>query len=191
MEIIWWWHTVTAQSVPMQFTRETFLRWARKSSQGVMLEPGLTLERWSFPRTASGQFSEIIRPPITPNLTSQGSAPMAHWLQPLLMAGRAAWELVWTPRAFNSSSGVISYPNCCLTSLNGFNTNWAYASQVAVAVPSGSGLGLYMSEGFGIADSYIALLQVNGSTGCATEAPGSPFVDAAWTGMESITPYSQ
>jgi hypothetical protein len=96
-----------------------------------------------------------------------------------------------TTVAFNSSSGVISYPNGCLTSLNGFNTNWAYASQVAVAVPSGSGLGLYISEGFGIADSYIALLQVNGSTGCATEAPGSPFVDAAWTGMESITPYSQ
>jgi hypothetical protein len=97
-----------------------------------------------------------------------------------------------TTVAFNATTGVVSYPNPCLTSLNGFNINWGFASQVAVATTSGSGGGLYISESFGsTGDSYIALLGVNSTTGCATEAPNSPFVDTAWVGVESITAYSR
>ncbi|HTZ97782.1 MAG TPA: hypothetical protein VMB18_15380 [Terriglobales bacterium] len=98
-----------------------------------------------------------------------------------------------TTVAFDATTGVITYPNPCLTSLHGYNTNWTYVSQVATAANSGSGGGLYMSEGFlstGSTDSYIALLQVDSTTGCAVEAPHSPFIDPNGDALESITSYS-
>ncbi|HLW87671.1 MAG TPA: hypothetical protein VKR57_04215 [Terriglobales bacterium] len=95
-----------------------------------------------------------------------------------------------TTVAFNATTGVISYPHACLTNLNGYNTNWVFASQVAAVTTTGAGGGLYISEGFLTSDSYIALLQVNPTTGCATEVPGSPFPDTAWEGLESISAYS-
>ncbi len=95
-----------------------------------------------------------------------------------------------TTVSFNSTSGAVSYPNACLTNLNGYNTEWYFASQVAVATTSGAGGGLYISEAFLNGDSYIALLQVNSTTGCATEEPNSPVVDTATPNLESITSYS-
>ena len=94
-----------------------------------------------------------------------------------------------TTVAFDATTGVITYPNPCLTTLNGFDINWANASQVATVVNTGSGAGLYISEEFLTADSYIALLGVNSTTGCATEAPHSPFVDTNGGSLESITAY--
>ncbi|MGO9646743.1 MAG: hypothetical protein ACLPOO_01685 [Terriglobales bacterium] len=95
-----------------------------------------------------------------------------------------------TTVSFSATSGVISYPNPCLTTLNGYNSEWFFASQVAVATTSGAGGGLYISEAFLNGDSYIALLQVNSTTGCATEEPNSPVVDTATPNLESITSYS-
>jgi hypothetical protein len=95
-----------------------------------------------------------------------------------------------TTVAFNATTGVVSYPHPCLTNLNGYNTDWVFASQVGVATTSGAGGGLYISEGFLNGDSYIALLEVNSTTGCATEAPNSPFVDTATGSLESISSYS-
>lgn len=97
-----------------------------------------------------------------------------------------------TTVAFDATTGVVTYPNPCLTSLRGYNTNWTYVSQVATVANSGSGVGLYMSEGFlsGGTNSYIALLQVNSTTGCALEAPHSPFTDGNGNALESITAYS-
>jgi hypothetical protein len=95
-----------------------------------------------------------------------------------------------TTVAFDSTTGVISYPHACLTSLNGYNTDWAYASQPAAVINTGSGGGLYISEAFLNGDSYIALLQVNATTGCATEVKNSPFLDSNTPGLESITAFS-
>jgi len=95
-----------------------------------------------------------------------------------------------TTVSFDATTGVITYPNGCLTSLNGFNTNWLYAPQVATVANSGSGAGLYISEGFLNGDSYIALLQINSTTGCATEVTNSPFVDSNGGNLESIVAYS-
>lgn len=94
-----------------------------------------------------------------------------------------------TTVAFNATTGVVSYPNACLTSLKGFNTNWAFASQAAAVAPAASGTGLYISEGFLTSDSYIALLRINSTTGCAAELPNSPFVDVAGNSLESITSF--
>jgi hypothetical protein len=94
-----------------------------------------------------------------------------------------------TTVSFDATTGVITYPNSCLTSLKGYNVNWVFASQPAVVANSGAGGGLYISEGFGNGDSYIALLKVNSTTGCATEAPNSPFVDTNGGTLESITSY--
>jgi hypothetical protein len=95
-----------------------------------------------------------------------------------------------TTVSFNATTGVVSYPNACLTTLNGFNTNWAFASQAAAVVNSGSGVGLYISESFLNGDSYIGLLEVNATTGCAKEVAGSPFEDTNSGGLESITAFS-
>jgi len=95
-----------------------------------------------------------------------------------------------TTVSFDATTGVITYPNACLTSLNGYNIDWTFVSQVAPVVNSGSGGGLYMSEGFLNGESYIALLKVNSTTGCATEAPNSPFADTNGGNLESITSYS-
>jgi len=95
-----------------------------------------------------------------------------------------------TTVSFDATTGVITYPHACLTSLNGYNVDWTFVSQVATVVNSGSGGGLYMSEGFLNGDSYIALLKVNSTTGCATEAPNSPFADTNGGNLESITSYS-
>lgn len=97
-----------------------------------------------------------------------------------------------TTVAFNSTFGIINYPNPCLTSLNGYNTNWLFASQVQDVTNTGTGVGLYISEGaFGLsANSYVALLKIDSTTGCATEVPGSPFADPASITLESISAYS-
>ena len=94
-----------------------------------------------------------------------------------------------TTVSFNATTGVVTYPKPCLTSLKGFNLNWFYASQPAVVANAGSGGGIYVSEGFGGTDSYIALLGVNSNMGCAAEAPNSPFADTAGGSLESITSY--
>lgn len=94
-----------------------------------------------------------------------------------------------TTVSFNATTGAITYPNACLTNLNGYNVNWVFASQPAVVANSGAGGGLYISEGFLTNDSYIALLKVNSTTGCTMEAPNSPFVDTAGGTLESITSY--
>jgi hypothetical protein len=98
-----------------------------------------------------------------------------------------------TTVSFDSATGVISYPNNCLTNLSGYNRDWSYASQSAVVANSGSGGGIYISEGFlsGSQDSYIALLAVNSTTGCVTEVPHSPFVDPNGNSLQSITSYSR
>ena len=97
-----------------------------------------------------------------------------------------------TTVSFDATTGVVTYPNHCLTSLNGFNVNWVYASQVATVATAGSGGGLYVSEGFlsGSTNSYIGLLGINSTTGCATEAPRSPWLDSNGDALESITAYS-
>ena len=95
-----------------------------------------------------------------------------------------------TTVSFDATTGVITYPNACLTSLSGYNTNWFFVSQVAPVVNSGSGFGLYMSEGFLNGESYIALLKVNSTTGCATEVTGSPFADTNGGNLESISSYT-
>jgi hypothetical protein len=95
-----------------------------------------------------------------------------------------------TTVSFDATTGVITYPNNCLTNLNGFNQNWSTVSQVAAAATTGSGLGLYMSEAHLTGDSYIALLGVNSTTGCATEVTHSPFTDPNGGGLQSITAYS-
>ncbi len=95
-----------------------------------------------------------------------------------------------TTVSFDSTTGVVSYPHACLTSLNGYNANWLFVSQVATVVPSGSGSGLYVSESFLNGSSYIGLLQVNPTTGCAKEVPNSPFLDSSGGTLESITAYA-
>ena len=94
-----------------------------------------------------------------------------------------------TTVAFNSTTGVVSYPNPCLTSLRGYNTNFLFASQAASVSTTGAGTGLYISEGFLTGDSYIALLGVSQTTGCAAETPNSPFVDTAGNSLESIASF--
>jgi len=98
-----------------------------------------------------------------------------------------------TTVSFDSTTGVISYPNNCLTNLNGYNREWSYASQSAIVANSGSGRGIYVSEGFlsGSLNSYIALLGVNSTTGCVSEAPHSPFADPNGNSLQSITSYSR
>lgn len=96
-----------------------------------------------------------------------------------------------TTVSFNATTGVVTYPNSCLTSLSGYNTNWFFASQPAVVVNSGSGAGLYVSEAFLNGNSYIGLLKINSTTGCTTEVPNSPFLDANGGTLESITAYSR
>lgn len=97
-----------------------------------------------------------------------------------------------TTVSFDATTGVVTYPNRCLTNLHGYSVNWTYASQVATVANSGSGAGLYVSEGFlsGSTNSYIGLLGINSTTGCATEAPSSPFLDSNGRALESITAYS-
>lgn len=96
-----------------------------------------------------------------------------------------------TTVSFNAATGAITYPNACLTSLKGYNRRWAYASQAATVADSGSGAGLYISEGLLTGGgSYIALLQVNPTTGCAKEVPNSPFLDANGSYLQSITAFS-
>lgn len=95
-----------------------------------------------------------------------------------------------TTVAFDATTGVVSYPNPCLTNLRGYNTNFLYASQAAAIAPSGAGTGLYISEAFLTSDSYIALLGVSSTTGCANEMPNSPFVDAAGNSLESIASFT-
>jgi len=92
-----------------------------------------------------------------------------------------------TTVSFNSTTGVITYPHPCLTSLAGYNTNWFFASQPAVVADIGWGRGLYVSEAFLTGNSYIALLRINSTTGCTTEVPNSPFVDSNGGSLESIT----
>ena len=96
-----------------------------------------------------------------------------------------------TTVSFNATTGVVTYPNSCLTNLSGYNTNWFFASQPAVVVNSGSGAGLYVSEAFLNGNSYIGLLKINSTTGCTTEVPNSPFVDTNGGSLESITAYSR
>jgi hypothetical protein len=95
-----------------------------------------------------------------------------------------------TTVSFDAKTGVIAYPSACLTNLNGYQSLWSYASQVAMMADSGSGTKLYISEGLGGQESYIALLEVNPTTGCATEVQDSPFVDSGGPNLESITAYS-
>jgi hypothetical protein len=95
-----------------------------------------------------------------------------------------------TTVSFDTLTGVVTYPNACLTSLKGYNINWTFASQPATITPLGAGGGLYISEAFLTGDSYIALLQVNYTTGCATEVPNSPFVDTNGGNLESISAWS-
>jgi hypothetical protein len=98
-----------------------------------------------------------------------------------------------TTVSFDSTTGVVSYPNNCLTNLIGYNRLWSYASQSAVVANAGSGGGIYISEGFlnGSQDSYIALLGVNSKTGCVTEVQKSPFADPNGNALQSITSYSR
>jgi hypothetical protein len=96
-----------------------------------------------------------------------------------------------TTVSFSATTGVVTYPNSCLTNLAGFNSNWAFASQPAVIVDSGAGGGLYISEAFLNGNSYIALLQINSTTGCTTEAPNSPFVDTNGGSLESISAWAR
>jgi hypothetical protein len=95
-----------------------------------------------------------------------------------------------TTVSFDAKTGVVTYPSACLTNLNAYQSLWSYASQVAMMADSGSGTKLYISEGLGGQESYIALLEVNPTTGCATEVQDSPFVDSGGPNLESITAYS-
>jgi hypothetical protein len=98
-----------------------------------------------------------------------------------------------TTVSFDATTGVVTYPNGCLTSLHNYGVTWSYASQVATVANAGSGGGLYVSEGFlstGSTTSYIGLLEVSSRTGCATESSRSPFEDSNGDALESITSYS-
>lgn len=97
-----------------------------------------------------------------------------------------------TTVSFNATTGVITYPNGCLTTLHG-SYGFAASSQPALVTNSGAGRGIYISEQgtYGSPDSYIALLGVNSHTGCATEATDSPFTDPNGSNMSSISSYSR
>ena len=95
-----------------------------------------------------------------------------------------------TTLSFDTTTGVVTYPNNCLTDLKGYNTNWVTASQVDVIGNAGTGTGLYLSEGFLTGDSYIALLSVNSKTGCTTELPHSPFTDPNGGSLQSIAAFT-
>ena len=94
-----------------------------------------------------------------------------------------------TTLAFDSTTGIVTYPNNCLTNLKDYNTNWSTASQVDVIGDAGTGTGLYVSEGFLTGESYIALLSVNSKTGCTTELPHSPFEDSNGGSLQSIATF--
>jgi WD40 repeat protein len=94
--------------------------------------------------------------------------------------------------SFDKTTGVITYPNGCLTTFRGYKGSWVYASQAAMMTDSGSGAWLYISEGLLTGgESYIALLRVDPRTGCTKEVPNSPFVDANGYYLQSITMFSQ
>ena len=95
-----------------------------------------------------------------------------------------------TTLSFDTATGIVTYPNNCLTDLKGYNASWATASQVDVMGDAGTGQGLYVSEGFLTGDSYIALLEVNSTTGCTTELPRSPFVDSNGGSLQSIATFT-
>jgi hypothetical protein len=94
-----------------------------------------------------------------------------------------------TTVSFDATTGVVTYPNNCLTSLRGYNAEWSYASQVAGVANAGTGAGVYISEESLNFISFIGLLQINSATGCATELPNSPFPDSAGANLQSITAY--
>lgn len=95
-----------------------------------------------------------------------------------------------TTLSFDTTTGIVTYPNDCLTNLKDYNKNWATASQVAVIGDAGTGTGLYVSEGFLTGDSYIALLNVDSKTGCTTELPRSPFADSNGGSLQSIATFT-
>jgi len=95
-----------------------------------------------------------------------------------------------TTLSFDTTTGIVTYPNNCLTDLKGYNASWATASQVDVIGDAGTGQGLYISEGFLTGDSYIALLAVDSKTGCTTELPRSPFVDSNGGSLQSIASFN-
>ena len=95
-----------------------------------------------------------------------------------------------TTLSFDTTTGIVTYPNNCLTDLKDYNTDWAIASQVQVIGTLGAGTGMYVSEGFLSSDSYIALLSINSKTGCATELPRSPFTDSNGGSLQSIVGFT-
>jgi len=95
-----------------------------------------------------------------------------------------------TTLSFDTTTGIVTYPNNCLTTLKDYNANWSTASQVDVIGDAGTGSGLYVSEGFLTGDSYIALLGVNSKTGCTTELPHSPFTDPNGGSLQSIATFT-
>jgi len=95
-----------------------------------------------------------------------------------------------TTLSFDTTTGIVTYPNNCLTNLKDYNTNWSTASQVDVIGDAGTGTGLYVSEGFLTGESYIALLSVNSKTGCTTELPHSPFTDSNGGSLQSIATFT-
>ena len=95
-----------------------------------------------------------------------------------------------TTLSFDTTTGVVTYPNNCLTNLKDYNSEWSTASQVDVIGLLGAGTGLYVSEGFLTGDSYIALLSINSKTGCTTELPHSPFTDPNGGSLQSIAAFT-
>jgi hypothetical protein len=102
------------------------------------------------------------------------------WLSPnekfLYVSGSATPSTV-TTLDFDESAHSLTYSGCSKklkTSANG----------MATALPVGSGGFLYVGEYTKFAD--VALFQVDSSTGCLTEAPGSPFSTSKRGYAESV-----
>lgn len=91
---------------------------------------------------------------------------------------------------FNPTNGTLAYlNNCDNPSLAGYNTQWYYPGNVALAGTSGTGTALFVAEGgFGANgnNSYIGVLSAS-TTGCLKYVKQGTDPNSQW--LESIASY--
>jgi hypothetical protein len=83
-----------------------------------------------------------------------------------------------TTLSLDPVKGAVSYA-CISPVLNGFATNWATTEGMDTEVKTGAGGYLYVAENAGGLSPFssIGVLAIDENTGCATEVPGSPFLN--------------
>jgi len=91
---------------------------------------------------------------------------------------------VTTTLNFTENPLSITYTGCSTTLKD--SDAGLQASGMATASPSGSGGALYVSEYFGSNANAVALLAIDSTTGCTTEAPSSPFYTGQSGRLNSI-----